>query len=217
MVEALTPPDASPDFCAVSLIVPTLNEARNVERLIDRCYQALSQVTDRFEVIIVDDDSPDETYNLAAALIPRYPGLSVIRRRKPRDLAGSVVDGWAVAKGEWLAVIDGDLQHPPEKLTALLQAAAATGADITVASRHVRGGGVSEWSLLRRIVSWAACLIASLCNFFSNTHVTWSLWYGEDIKMDGSHVQKRRRFFDVLERVYAGRLLTTRLADSLLK
>jgi dolichol-phosphate mannosyltransferase len=420
MVEALTPPDSSPDFCAVSLIVPTLNEARNVERLIDRCYQALSQVTDRFEVIIVDDDSPDETYNVATALIPRYPGLSVIRRRKPRDLAGSVVDGWAVAKGEWLAVIDGDLQHPPEKLTALIQAAAATGADITVASRHVRGGGVSEWSLLRRIVSWAACLIASfllpgilntvrdpmsgffvirrrllaslhlkprgykilleilaradystvvevpytfeerkegasklgpgqalnyllhvaalswdtgeflrvskyiavgalglavnaglswwllnrakapllaslaigfeaavlhnyilnelwtfrdvvskcravepaavrakafqiisllglianlavaaalrfglrapdslavgagaavggLCNFFFNTHVTWSLWYGEDIKMDGSHVQKRRRVSDVLERVYAGRLPSTRLANSLLK
>src|SRR5262249_12914050 len=86
---------------------------------------------------------------------------SVIRRRKPRDLAGSVVDGWAAAKGEWLAVIDGDLQHPPEKLILLIKAAKAARADIAVASRHIRGGGVSGWSLHRRIVSWGASLIAS--------------------------------------------------------
>jgi dolichol-phosphate mannosyltransferase len=161
MVEAPEPAISDADPCAISLIVPTLNEARNIERLIERCHHALSRVAGRFEVIVVDDDSPDGTYALATALIPRYPGLSVIRRQKPRDLAGSVVDGWAAAKGELLAVIDGDLQHPPEKLTLLVEAAIATGADITVASRHVRGGGVSEWSLLRRIVSWGACLIAS--------------------------------------------------------
>src|SRR5690349_13622968 len=117
------PADSSPDTCAVSLIVPTLNESRNIERLIDRAWQALSQVADRFELIVVDDDSPDRTYDVAAALIPRYRGLSVIRRRKARDLAGSVVDGWAAARGELLAVIDGDLQHPPERLVALIKAA----------------------------------------------------------------------------------------------
>src|SRR5438128_153994 len=111
---------SKPESCAVSLVVPTLNEAENIERLIDRSYQALSQLAVTFELIIIDDDSPDDTYARAVALIPRYPGLSVIRRRKTRDLAGSVLDGWAAARGELLAVIDGDLQHPPEKLTELI-------------------------------------------------------------------------------------------------
>src|SRR5262249_26374846 len=143
-------------------IIPTLNEAVNLEQLLLRCTESLRRFTDSFEIIVVDDNSEDGTHALAQKLAAEHPEfhLQAILRTKPRDLAGSVVDGWAAAKGDVLAVIDGDLQHPPEALTNLLDAMESTKADVAVASRHVKGGGVSEWSLARRFVSWTACLIA---------------------------------------------------------
>jgi len=79
----------------------------------------------------------------------------VIRREHERGLSTAVIRGWQTARGDVLAVIDGDLQHPPEVMTALWRAMAA-GADLAVASRHVQGGGVSDWSLGRRMLSRGA-------------------------------------------------------------
>ena len=64
-----------------------------------------------------------------------------------RGLARAVISGWQVAQGEILAVMDGDLQHPPETLAGLIDALEKPGGDIAVASRHVRGGGVSAWNM----------------------------------------------------------------------
>ncbi len=110
---------------------------------------------DRYELIVVDDDSPDRTWELADALASTQPRLRVIRREHERGLSTAVVRGWQIARGDVLAVIDGDLQHPPEVTTALWEAM-ATGADLAVASRHVEGGGVSDWSLARRLLSRSA-------------------------------------------------------------
>jgi dolichol-phosphate mannosyltransferase len=71
------------------------------------------------------------------------------------------VVGWKVAKGEILGVMDGDLQHPPESLPDLLNSILSTNAEIVVASRNVTGGGVSEWSLIRRLISWGAAFFAT--------------------------------------------------------
>ena len=150
--------DTSP---SISLIIPTLNESDNIERLVQRCHFSLCETGADFEIIVVDDNSADGTADIASALITRFPGLSVLRRAAKPDLAGSVLDGWAAATGDVLAVIDGDLQHPPEQLAVLYRALVESESDIAVASRHVDGGGVSEWALRRRIVSWGATLLAT--------------------------------------------------------
>lgn len=145
----------------LSLVIPTYNERENIGVLIERTYKVLQETGLPFEIIIVDDDSPDETWKVAQALVGEYQGLRTIRRINERGLARAVVRGWEEARGEILAVMDGDLQHPPETLALLIKALERNGVDIAVASRHVKGGGVSQWNIIRRGISWAATLAAT--------------------------------------------------------
>ena len=146
----------------VSLIIPTYNERQNIVSLIRRATFALYKATDDFEIIIVDDDSPDGTWQVAEDLAKENSHLRVIRRRGEKGLATAVVAGWKAARGEILGVMDGDLQHPPETLPELLKSILTTHADIVVASRHVDAGGISDWSLIRRFISWGAASLATL-------------------------------------------------------
>lgn len=139
-----------------SLIIPTYNEGQNVPKIVNQLTKLLDEVLPGdYELILVDDNSPDETWKIAQELIPTYPQLRVMRRIEERGLSTAVIRGWQVAKGEILGVIDADLQHPPEILLKLL-AEIQRGADLAVASRHVEGGGVSDWSVIRRILSRGA-------------------------------------------------------------
>ncbi|MDR3763545.1 MAG: polyprenol monophosphomannose synthase [Acidobacteriota bacterium] len=136
-----------------SLVVPTLNESQNLEELIAQLEPAIaSAVGQSYEILVVDDDSADRTWEVAAAIAARNPRVRAMRRIGERGLATAVVRGWQVARGEWLGVIDADLQHPPEAIARLLQAALA-GADLAVASRDAEGGGTSDWPALRGFIS----------------------------------------------------------------
>src|SRR5215510_423802 len=121
----------------LSLVIPTYNEQENIAALLTRTCKVLEESGFLFEIIIVDDDSPDGTWQVAQTLSSNYPGVRVIRRMAERNLARAVVCGWEEARGEILAVMDGDLQHPPETLVTLLRA--LDGADVAVASRHMKG------------------------------------------------------------------------------
>src|SRR5215468_5182186 len=145
----------------VSLIIPTYNERENIGSLLQQVYVVLKETGHSFEVIVVDDDSPDGTWQVVQEMRSAYPNLHVLRRMQERGLARAVLRGWQEAQGEILAVMDGDLQHPPETLALLIEALEKQGGDIAVASRHVRGGGVSEWNIVRRGISWGATLAAS--------------------------------------------------------
>ena len=138
---------------AFSLVVPTRNESHNLAELIGRLKPAIaSEVGDSYEIIVVDDDSPDKTWQVAAAMAAADSHVVAMRRMEERGLATAVVRGWQGARGKLLGVIDADLQHPPE-VTAELIAAMRSGADLAVASREAEGGGVSDWSLLRLLIS----------------------------------------------------------------
>ena len=142
-----------------SLIIPTYNESQNIAQIVS----ILSKILDRaipadYELIVVDDDSPDRTWELACELIPDYPQLQVIRRETERGLSTAVIRGWQAARGEVLGVIDADLQHPPEILLQLW-GENEKGAELAVASRNAEGGGVSEWSIVRRFLSRGAQLL----------------------------------------------------------
>ena len=145
-----------------SLIIPTYNESANIRELVSSLSLLLDQtLPNNYELIIVDDDSPDLTWEIAQTMTADYPQLQVLRRRDERGLSTAVIRGWQQAQGELLGVIDGDLQHPPQRLSLLLNEAIA-GADLVVASRHVAEGGVSNWSLARRILSRGAQLLGLL-------------------------------------------------------
>jgi dolichol-phosphate mannosyltransferase len=152
-------PAAAPDPSSgirLSLIIPTYNEGKNVGELVRLLTALLDPVLDtRYELIVVDDNSPDRTWEIAAQLSAKYPRLRVIRRQGERGLSTAVIRGWQAARGEVLAVIDADLQHPPE-VTVKLWNAMERYADLAVGSRHVEEGGVSDWSLFRRITSRGA-------------------------------------------------------------
>jgi len=154
-----TKPEASV-YC--SLIIPTYNERKNLAALIQHLSKLLDHATlGDYELIVVDDDSPDQTWKLEQSLTTQYPKLRVLRRQQERGLSTAVIRGWQIARGRVLGVIDGDLQHPPETLLDLC-GAIAQGADLAVASRHIRGGGVSNWSLARRTLSRGAQLLGLL-------------------------------------------------------
>jgi dolichol-phosphate mannosyltransferase len=149
MVQAL-PVQGNVEF---SLVVPTRNESHNLAELIGRLKPAIaSEVGDSYEIIVVDDDSPDGTWQVAAAMAATDAHVVALRRMEERGLATAVVRGWQAARGKLLGVIDADLQHPPE-VTARLIAAMRGGADLAVASREAEGGGVSDWSFLRLLIS----------------------------------------------------------------
>jgi dolichol-phosphate mannosyltransferase len=146
-----------------SLIIPTYNESRNIEAIVQQLTNLLNQSIPRnYELIVVDDNSPDQTWKIALDLIPHYPHLRVMRRQQERGLSTAVIRGWQAAKGEILGVIDGDLQHPPEILLKLLSAITEQRADLAVASRHIEGGGVSDWSPARRFLSRGAQVLGLL-------------------------------------------------------
>lgn len=150
------------DPLKLSLIIPTFNESKNLEELVRRLTAALDPLlAGDYELIVVDDDSPDRTWSLAETLAQAYPALKVLRRQGEKGLSTAVIRGWQASRGEVLAVIDADLQHPPE-VVARLWAEMAQGADLAAGSRHVEGGGVSDWSAVRRGLSRGAQLLGLL-------------------------------------------------------
>jgi dolichol-phosphate mannosyltransferase len=159
----------------LSVIVPTYNERENVRPLVEGVIAALKGLSESAELLFIDDDSPDGTADevrhvadeLGVADGPvgsaTAAGRLVVRavvREDERDLAGAVQRGFKEARGDVIAVMDADLSHPPEVLPALLEAIRSGRADVAVASRRVKGGGVSNWPMKRRVMSWGAGLLA---------------------------------------------------------
>jgi dolichol-phosphate mannosyltransferase len=143
----------------LSLIIPTFNEGQNIRELVDTLVKLLDRtIPEDYELIVVDDDSPDRTWEIADRLASSYPQLRVIRRETERGLSTAVIRGWQAARGEILGVIDADLQHPPE-IILQLWAEMTKGAELAVASRNVVGGGVSEWNIVRRFLSRGAQIL----------------------------------------------------------
>lgn len=143
----------------ISLVIPTYYEAAVIQETLRRASAALRSAGEEFELIVVDDSSADGTAELAEALGHELP-VRVLRRPGRLGLATAVLDGWRSARGDVLGVMDADLQHPPETLGALAAALRTSTADLAIASRYIPGGGVSNWSWLRRFISWGATHLA---------------------------------------------------------
>src|ERR1700691_683070 len=122
----------------LSVIVPCYNERPNVAPMITRLDAALRGI--EWEVIYVDDNSPDGTAAEVRRIARIDPRVRCIRRVGRRGLASAVIEGALSSSAAYVAVIDGDLQHDETRLPVMLAALRAGGYDIAVASRHVEGG-----------------------------------------------------------------------------
>jgi dolichol-phosphate mannosyltransferase len=139
-------------------VVPTYNEAGSLPLLVDRLVKAFAGR--EWELVVVDDGSPDGTADIADGLGKTHP-IKVVRRLGKAGLASAVVAGFGAAKGDVLLVMDADLSHPPEVAPQLADAL-ANGADLAVGSRYVAGGGVMDWPMKRQLVSRVACLMGQV-------------------------------------------------------
>lgn len=144
-----------------SLVIPTYDEAKNIGNLCMHLLEILKGNDLNFEIIIVDDNSQDGTWQIVQELSRKENSIKVIRRTNERSLSSAVLCGWGYAGGDILGVIDGDFQHPPELIPKMIRRLLEDKeTDIVIASRNVKGGGVSKWSLFRRFISCSGILIS---------------------------------------------------------
>jgi dolichol-phosphate mannosyltransferase len=146
---------------ATWLVLPTYNEAENIERLVEAALAQLAK-TGEHRILIVDDDSPDGTGRIADRLAAEHDEVEVLHRAVKEGLGRAYVAGFhrALAAGaERVMEMDADFSHDPADIPRLV-AAARDGADLVLGSRYVLGGGVENWGLGRRFISRGGCLYA---------------------------------------------------------
>lgn len=142
----------------LSIVIPTYNERDRLAELVDALYRAAGE-TFALEVVIVDDNSPDGTGQIADDLAARYP-VRVIHRAGKLGLGTAVVAGFGVASAGIVGVMDADFSHPPALVPKMYAGFKATNADVLVASRYIPGGSTPNWPFKRKLLSRAACLLA---------------------------------------------------------
>ena len=143
---------------SLALVLPTLQEAATIEKIIRRIVPVLDTLGVDYELVVVDDASRDGTPLIVRRLTAEFPQLRLVERRGERGLSGAILDGWAGASASIVGVIDADFQHPPELLPSLW-AAMEEGADVAVASRYAYGATIGRWRWLRRVTSSLAVLL----------------------------------------------------------
>jgi len=138
--------------------IPTYNERENIERIVPA---VLTHIPDA-HVLVIDDSSPDGTGELADDLASRHHNVYVLHRPHKEGLGRAYVDGfrWALARSyRFIFEFDADFSHDPKHLPEFV-AMLRNGAEVVVGSRHVEGGGIENWSALRRLISWGGSLYA---------------------------------------------------------
>ncbi|MGO9198860.1 MAG: polyprenol monophosphomannose synthase [Acidimicrobiales bacterium] len=144
----------------VLVVLPTYNEAENIPNMLERVRAALPDAS----VLVVDDNSPDQTADLAEKSGERLGQIEVLRRPGKSGLGSAYRDGfrWGLERGfDVLVEMDSDFSHDPDALPSLV-APLARGVDVVIGSRYVPGGSIPDWSLSRRLISRGGNLFADL-------------------------------------------------------
>lgn len=144
----------------LSIIVPTFNERDNVCALVGRLESCLAPIC--WEVIFVDDDSPDGTADLVRQIGRRDPRIRCLQRFGRHGLSSACIEGMLSSSAPYLAVIDGDLQHDETLLPRMLETLRSGDIDIVIGSRYVSGGGLGDWDHTRATISRFATRLSKL-------------------------------------------------------
>jgi dolichol-phosphate mannosyltransferase len=144
----------------LAVVIPTFNERDNVEALVERLALALEGV--RWEVVFVDDDSPDQTFAAVRALAREQCNVRILHRIHRRGLSSACIEGMLSTSASFVAVMDADLQHDESLLPAMLRTLRDDGLDIVIGSRHVAGGSLGDWASDRQLASRIATRLSAL-------------------------------------------------------
>jgi dolichol-phosphate mannosyltransferase len=146
------------------VVLPTFNEAENVERIVEAVVAVLEAAAPTgYRVLIVDDDSPDGTGDIADRLAAAHVGVEVLHRKEREGLGQAYVAGFRHAltrDAGYVFEMDADGSHDPRDLARLLAAVRDGGADLALGSRYIAGGQIAAWSMLRRATSRGGCWYA---------------------------------------------------------
>lgn len=142
----------------LSVVVPTFKERDNVVALYRKLEAALGGID--WEVIFVDDNSPDRTWSVVRELAARDPRVRCLRRIGRRGLSGACIEGILASSAPYAAVMDADLQHDETRLPVMLAELTGGGADLAVGSRYVEGGSADSFNRTRAGFSAAATMVA---------------------------------------------------------
>jgi len=145
---------------SVSVLIPTLNEAGNISDLLKRTINSLDSINIDYEILVIDDASPDNTADIAEKVLGQN-GRVIRRKTDNKSLSHSVIDGIKQAKGDIILVMDGDGSHPPELIPSFI-AGLYAGYDLIIGSRYVKGGSTLNFPLTRKIISHFACFIGKI-------------------------------------------------------
>src|SRR3954453_415983 len=148
------------------LILPTFDEAENIELIVGAALEVLrAAAPEGFRILVVDDDSPDGTGRIADRLAADHAEVGVLPRTRREGLSPAYIAGFhhALARDAgYVFEMDSGFPHDPQDLARLLAAVRDDGADLALGSRYVSGGAVRDWGLLRRIVSRGGSLYAAI-------------------------------------------------------
>lgn len=140
----------------VLVIIPTYNEIENIARMLD----TVMALADGFDVLVIDDNSPDGTQDAVSAEMAEYPGrIDMLRRAGKLGLGTAYIEGfkWALARGyDYVIEMDADFSHNPADLTKLYHACRDDGADVAIGSRYISGVNVVNWPMGRVLMSYYA-------------------------------------------------------------
>jgi len=155
----------------LSIILPTYNESLTIEKMLDAITIAVPSRINT-EVLVIDDDSPDETSKIVNSYIQKSNGVISFRvhtRKGKRGLSSAVINGINLAYGKFVLVMDSDFSHPPQIISTMYDELVNNDLDIVVGSRYVEGGKYEGWPLIRKLISKVGNSLAGI-------------WLGLDVK-----------------------------------
>jgi dolichol-phosphate mannosyltransferase len=139
------------------VIIPTYNEKENITELV----KAISSLTVPFDILVIDDNSPDGTARIVKEMMPSFPNLHILERPAKAGLGRAYIAGfeWALERDyKYICEMDADFSHNPDDLVRLQQACARDGADLAIGSRYISGVNVINWPMGRVLMSYIASI-----------------------------------------------------------
>eukprot|EP00271_Cylindrocystis_brebissonii_P014624 TRINITY_DN3603_c0_g1_i1.p1 TRINITY_DN3603_c0_g1~~TRINITY_DN3603_c0_g1_i1.p1 ORF type:complete len:239 (-),score=30.40 TRINITY_DN3603_c0_g1_i1:761-1477(-) len=145
-----------------SVLLPTYNERENISVVVHLLVSVFKRANLQFEVVVIDDNSPDGTQKVVKELQHHYGEDVILLRPRPGKLGlgTAYVHGLQHASGDFVLIMDADLSHHPKYIPEFIKKQHETGADIVTGSRYMPGGGVCGWDLRRKVTSRGANVLA---------------------------------------------------------
>jgi dolichol-phosphate mannosyltransferase len=144
-----------------SIVLPTYNEAGNIEKMVSTISNVLDNSKYEYEIVIVDDNSPDDTFAISTKLCKTYPNLKVLWRPSKLGLATAYKFALPFCQGQFIILMDADMSHHPKYIPKMIELQKLYGYDIVYGSRYAQKGGIEGWPLHRKCISISANFIAS--------------------------------------------------------